>query len=96
MIIERALYREKMSGRQGHCEAANNCVEQRMTMANTGKSKDLLLPVPRIQGSASPSSNRYVRALSAFHSRSEASILHAVDTIRERESSAGEPGEPGK
>jgi hypothetical protein len=85
-----------MPGKQAHCEAANDCVEQRMTMASTGRSKDLLWPVPKDSRSASPSSNRYVRAPSAFHSRSEASILHAVDTMRERESSAGEPGEPGK
>jgi hypothetical protein len=84
-----------MPGEQAHCEAANDCVEQRMTMSSTGRSKDLLLPVPRIQGLL-PQVPTDVRAPSAFHSRSEASILHAVDTIREGESSAGEPGEPGK
>jgi hypothetical protein len=32
---ERCIER-KMFSKQAHCEAANNCVEQRMTMANTG------------------------------------------------------------
>jgi hypothetical protein len=43
-----------MSGRQAHCEAAKNCVEQRMTMANTGKSKDFTLARSKDSRSAVP------------------------------------------